>query len=188
MIAVTYFGGKEIAMSFTVACPTCSESLQVDSRVGGQPISCPHCNLKFMCPPAPAQRPKPNPKAKVRPNPAPLRTSPSSQQSAPTQPEPEPQVTSESKEFKFFFYPNVFGQVSSAFGLLLLLFYWLGYDTSYMDVKNVGLMNNQLVGVIVGSAFLIFGAIPRWGRVRPRRPPKKKTSIPKMRQVIRDQD
>ena len=44
-------------MSFAVSCPTCSKTLNVDARLGGQKVTCPNCNSSFVCPAAPAPAP-----------------------------------------------------------------------------------------------------------------------------------
>lgn len=55
------------------------------------------------------------------------------------------------------------GRIAWAFGNLLLGYYWLFYKTTSGSTHNIGLLNDRLVGVIVGAAFMVSGAV-FWSR------------------------
>lgn len=60
-------------MKFTAQCPHCQARLEVESRLSGQPVSCPKCHKQFVCPnpPAPDTGVAGNPPAAVGSKPQP---------------------------------------------------------------------------------------------------------------------
>ena len=80
---------------------------------------------------------------------------------------------SDNRQYEFYLYPGFLHGTFTVVGLLTLLFYWLVFDTTNEKVHNLGKLNDQIVGVIVGATFFIVGCAPTWGRSQPHREKKK---------------
>jgi len=51
------------------------------------------------------------------------------------------------------------GDFVALLGLLILLGYWLGYDTTVSSTHNIGLVNNREVGTMAGAAIMLAGLV-----------------------------
>jgi predicted Zn finger-like uncharacterized protein len=147
---------------FRFACPHCQTPLQADDDKIGQKAICARCKKAFAVPGPP--------KASIAPNQPNTPTALTAADVEPSQPASKPRSrTTPGLESGCLLALGGFGLIV---GLIITLRYW-GMDTTvltadYHAVHNEGLMNDRLVGVIVGIGWTL-ASLLILGAARPRR-------------------
>ncbi|MHB1423152.1 MAG: TFIIB-type zinc ribbon-containing protein [Gemmataceae bacterium] len=158
------------------ACPTCKAALQAPAQTAGDKVACPKCGQRVLIP---------NPVKPAASNLPPIQAQhkPSTSQPEPSLPicpkevqdmERKPFVEKRRKRRAGGTRPGSGCFMVIAFLLIavgcITLAYWVNYDTTvssydtttiagYSRTHNLGLMNNRVVGTIVGVGMVLGGLI-----------------------------
>lgn len=158
------------------SCPACNSALQSPAQSAGDKIACPKCSQNMLIPnPVKPAEGDANVLSPIRVKHKTATSQPEAVYLEEAQDAEEAQHGERKSRRKSRSLPSYrvgkgcfileLGVVLCVFGCLITFVYWLVYDTttSYERVHNIGLINNRLVGIIVGVGMILCGLVVSLG-------------------------